>query len=60
MTTSTHDVKASLDEHAKAIDALHHKLAAMPGVAKDRLKDAVDRYKQAHQTFCDDALQCMH
>jgi hypothetical protein len=60
MTTATHDAKASLEEHAKSIDALYDKLAAMPGVAKDRLKDAVDRYKKAHQTFCDDAMEYMH
>jgi hypothetical protein len=59
MATATNDAKVSLDEHAKAIEALHEKLAAMPGVAKDRLRGAVDRYKKAHQIFCEDALECM-
>ena len=32
----------SLDAHARSIDALHQKLAAVPGVDKDRLQKAVD------------------
>lgn len=50
----------SLDSHARSIDALHDKLAATPGVDKDRLQDAVDKYKAAHQAFHDDALECMN
>ena len=50
----------SLDAHARSIDALHQKLAAVPGVDKDRLQKAVDKYKAAHQTFHDDALGSMN
>lgn len=61
MTTATKDTAAhSLDEHARSIDELHEKLAAMPGVDKDRLKHAVAKLKAAHQTFRDDALGCMN
>jgi hypothetical protein len=50
----------SLDAHAQSIDALHDKLAAMPGVDKNRLQQAADTYKAAHQKFHDDALGCMN
>jgi hypothetical protein len=60
MATAAHDAKQSLDEHAKAIDALHHKLASTPGADKERLHHAVDKYKKAHQTFCDDVQECLH
>jgi len=49
-----------IDEHGKAIDQLHHKLEAMPGVDKERLQKAVETYKTAHQKFHDDALGCMN
>ena len=58
---SSHDqATANLAAHAKAIDDLHHKLAAMPGVNAQRLAAAVDKYKAAHQQFCNDALGCMN
>ncbi|MGZ3499408.1 MAG: hypothetical protein ACXWNK_07870 [Vulcanimicrobiaceae bacterium] len=50
----------SLDDHAQSIDELHRKLAQTPGVDKERLQNAVDRYKAAHQQFRDDALGCMN
>jgi hypothetical protein len=50
----------SLDAHARSIDALHATLAATPGVDKDRLQQAVTKYKAAHQAFHDDALGCMN
>jgi hypothetical protein len=50
----------SLDAHGQAIDDLHRKLSATPGVDKARLQQAVDKYKTAHQQFRDDALGCMN
>ncbi len=52
------DVKKSLDEHARSIDALHQKLAAMPGIDKNRLQQAVTKLKAAAAAFHDDALGC--
>ncbi|MDP9018595.1 MAG: hypothetical protein M3N19_09770 [Candidatus Eremiobacteraeota bacterium] len=60
MANAIDDAKHSLDAHAQAIDALHHKLAASPGVNKEKLQHAVTKYKAAHQAFHDDALECMH
>ncbi len=54
------DAARSLDAHAQSIDALHEKLAAVPGVDKSRLQQATNAYKAAHQTFHDDALGCMN
>ncbi len=53
------DAASALDAHASTIDALHNKLAALPGCDKDRLKQAVQKYKAAHQAFHDDALACI-
>jgi len=58
--SSSEQAKQALNDHANAIDTLHHKLAALPGAAKDRLQTAVDKYKKAHQAFHDDALECMN
>ena len=61
MASASHDQAARhLDAHAKSIDALHDKLAAMPGVDEDRLRKATDKYKAAHKQFHDDALGCMN
>ena len=61
MTTSGKaDAARALDEHSQAIDDLHRKLAATPGTDTERLAKAVDKYKSAHQAFCDDALGCMN
>jgi hypothetical protein len=58
---SSHDqASANLEAHSKSIDDLHQKLSALPGVNTQRLKAAVDKYKAAHQEFCDDALGCMN
>lgn len=54
------DAKQALDDHARSIDELHEKLAATPGADKDRLKEAVGKYKAAHKQFEDDALGCMN
>jgi hypothetical protein len=61
MASATQEQAArSLDAHAQSIDELHRKLAATPGVDKDRLQKAVDKYKTAHKQFHDDALGCMN
>lgn len=54
------DAKQALDDHARSIDALHQKLAAMPGADKERLNEAAGKYKAAHKQFEDDALGCMN
>lgn len=48
-----------LEEHRRSIDELHRKLASMPGVDKDRLAHAFEKFKAASQTFHDDALACV-
>jgi hypothetical protein len=60
MASAREQAAADLDAHGRAIDQLHHKLAAQPGVDKERLQKAVGKYKAAHQAFCDDALGCMN
>ncbi len=54
------EARRALEAHGNSIDALHQKLAAAPGVDKDRLQKAVGDYKKAHQKFVDDALGCMN
>ncbi len=54
------EARQALEAHGNSIDALHQKLAAAPGVDKDRLQKAVSDYKKAHQKFVDDALGCMN
>jgi len=57
----THNEAATyIDAHGKAIDQLHSKLEAMPGVDKERLEKVVETYKTAHKKFHDDALGCMN
>jgi hypothetical protein len=55
------DVKAEvsklMEEHKRQIDELHRKLAAMPGVNKERLSIAVEKLKTAHMQFEDDAQE---
>lgn len=53
------EATAALKEHAGAIDRLHQKLAALPGCDTNRLASAVEKYKNAHQAFEDDALGCV-
>jgi hypothetical protein len=58
---SSHEqASASLEAHSRSIDDLHRKLAALPGANAQQLKAAVDKYKAAHQQFCNDALGCMN
>jgi hypothetical protein len=59
MSDSKTEAAAALAAHGRAIDELHKKLAVMPGCAKDRLAAAVAKYKNAHQAFEDDALECI-
>ena len=60
MATPREQASADLNAHGRAIDSLHQKLAAHPGVDKARLEQAVGKYKAAHQAFTDDALGCMN
>ena len=60
MATLTDQAEQALNAHARAIDALHQQLAAIPGVDKAKLAQAVDTYKAAHRVFHDDALGCMN
>lgn len=59
MPDSRADAESALNEHGRSIDALHQRLAAMPGCNRERLASAVDRYKAAHEAFHDDALGCV-
>ena len=54
------EARQALVAHGDSIDALHQKLASAPGVDKDRLQTAVNKYKNAHQAFAEDALGCMN
>jgi hypothetical protein len=58
--TAVDTMKVTLDAHTNSIDALHERLASMPGVDKERLKAAVAKYKDAARAFQDDALGCMN
>ena len=59
MSHSKDEAGAALSAHARAIDELHAKIAALPGCDKARLKVAVEKYKSAHEAFQDDALECV-
>lgn len=59
MPDARSDAESALNAHERSIDALHQRLAAMPGCNKERLAGAVERYKAAHQAFHDDALGCV-
>ncbi|HXO18272.1 MAG TPA: hypothetical protein VN909_08870 [Candidatus Dormibacteraeota bacterium] len=48
-----------METHARSIDDLHRKLAALPGCDQQRLAHAVEKYKAAHKVFQDDALGCV-
>ncbi|HEY1656213.1 MAG TPA: hypothetical protein VGF86_13995 [Candidatus Tumulicola sp.] len=50
----------NLDAHERSIDELHHQLASIDGVDRERLHAAVQKYKAAHAAFRDDALGCMN
>jgi hypothetical protein len=59
MSDAKADAAAALAAHGQALDALHQRLAAMPGADKERLAHAVAKFKAAHQVFVDDALICI-
>jgi hypothetical protein len=59
MSDSNSEAAAVLRAHAQTIDDLHAKLAAIPGCDTERLAVAVQTYKNAHQDFEDDALECV-
>jgi hypothetical protein len=56
---ASQDAERHLADHGKAIDELHHKLAAMPGTNKEKLKSAVDKLKHSYAQFTEDAKECM-
>lgn len=59
MSDAKADATRSLEAHERSIDELHKRLAATPGINKERLAKAVDKYKAAHKAFHDDALGCV-
>ena len=59
MSDNKNEAAAAIGAHARAIDELHKKLAALPGCDTARLTVAVAKYKGAHQVFEDDALECI-
>jgi hypothetical protein len=59
MSDNKSQATAALNAHAAAIDALHAKLAALPGCDTARLSIAVEKYKTAHAQFEEDALECV-
>ncbi len=52
-------VQMLMHAHGHAIDQLHDKLAAIPGIDKVKVKMAVEKIKTAHATFEEDALECI-
>ena len=59
MADAKSEASQALREHGSSIDALHRKLAATPGIDQGRLSAAVAKYKSAHATFEEDALECI-
>jgi hypothetical protein len=59
MSTAKSDAASALEAHGRSIDDLHRKLSALPGCDQQRLAQAVQKYKAAHQAFHDDALGCV-
>jgi hypothetical protein len=60
MANGKEEASRHLSAHAASIDALHQKLAAIPGADTARLQQAADKYKAAHKAFHDDALGSMN
>jgi hypothetical protein len=56
---STTDADDHLAAHAAAIDDLHKKLAATPGVDGAKLTQAVGKLKESYAQFVEDAKGCM-
>jgi hypothetical protein len=59
MADAKSEATAALRAHGQAIDDLHRRLAAIPGADTVKLKMAVEKFKTAHATFEDDALECV-
>jgi len=60
MASAREQATADIAALGRAIDDLHHKLAAATDVDKDKLRQAVEKFKAAHRTFSDDAQGCMN
>jgi hypothetical protein len=56
---ASQDAERHLADHGKTIDELHHKLAAISGANKEKLKGAVDKLKHSYAQFTEDAKECM-
>lgn len=59
MADSKSEAAAAIAAHGRAIDDLHQKLAALPGMDAGRLATAVAKYKNANAAFEDDAQECV-
>ena len=57
MTEPKSEVSKLMQAHKSQIDELHRKLAAMPGVNKEKLSVSVEKLKTAHMEFEDDAAE---
>jgi hypothetical protein len=55
MTDVKSEVSKLMQQHKRQIDELHDKLAAIPGINKERLTQTVVKLKTAHETFEEDA-----
>ena len=53
------EISRALEAHKQSFEALHQKIAAMPGCNRERLAQAVQKFKAAHQAFADDAQACV-
>jgi cell division FtsZ-interacting protein ZapD len=59
MTDAKSEASQALKDHGNSIEALHRKLAAVPGVDQERLTVVVAKYKTAHAVFEEDAAECI-
>ncbi|HLX26475.1 MAG TPA: hypothetical protein VKR05_05735 [Candidatus Cybelea sp.] len=59
MADAKSEVSHAVEEHGRAIDALHQKLSSIAGCDKAKLAAAVAKLKAAHKTFADDAQACI-
>lgn len=57
MADAKAEAKALIHAHGKAIDELHHKLGAIAGVDRAKVKVAIDKLKLAHAKFEEDAAE---
>jgi hypothetical protein len=63
MSDAKSEIREAVEEHMRSLHAdlhkLHDRLAAMPGVDKEKLSHAVAKLKSAHAAFADDAQACV-